>query len=327
MKFGIVGLSLSHPYAFADILIKQGHSISFVWDSNTDKSKEFAQRYNSTAVDDFSKITLEDADGVFIESESSLHCSFAKTFIEKKIPVFIDKVMALDISELDETIRLARENNTIVMSSSAIRFMPEYIKLREEIAEGKLGRVVAVSADVRHDMKGYLEEPNTWQDDPLASGGEIMNFGVHGIEPVYSMLGPGVEWVHCIKSKAVYDEALSEDMAFINIRFNNGSTGTVNLISCINDYGFSMKAYGTEGIREAGDTSSAAFDTDDQYGYERMLLEFAWGIENGKFPVPLDEIEELVKTLIAARISADENRVVYLKELDKQYRGESLLWH
>jgi predicted dehydrogenase len=251
MKFGIIGLSLSHPYAFADILIKQGHSISFVWDSNIEKSEEFAKRYNSAAVDDFSKIASKDADGVFIESQSCLHCSFAKTFIKKKIPVFIDKVMSLDISELNETIRLARENNTIVMSSSAVRYMPEYIKLREEIADGRLGRVVAVSADVRHDMKGYLEEPNTWQDDPEKSGGEIMNFGIHGIEPVYSMLGPGVEWVHCIKSKAVYDEALSEDMAFINIRFNNNSTGTVNLISCINDYGFSMKAYGTKGIREA----------------------------------------------------------------------------
>jgi len=314
MKFGIVGLSLTHPYAFADILIKNGHKISYIWDQNRNKSKEYAVKYNAAVVESYEEISFKDVDGVFIECQSYLHCSIAKVFIKKKIPVFIDKVMSLDVNELKETLKLAKENNSLLMSCSAIRYMPEYIKLKENIKSGKLGRVVAVSADVRHDMEGYLVSPNTWQDNPKTSGGEIVNFGVHGVEPVCCMLGPGVKWVQCFKNKAVYDCAQSEDMAFINIRFNNGTTGIVSLISCITDYGFSMKAYGTKAIMEAGDISSSNnTDIDDQYGYERMLLEFIRGIENNKLPIPYDEIEEIVKVLIAARISADENRIVYIE--------------
>lgn len=317
MKFGIVGLNLSHPYAFSDILIKHGHSIDYIWAKDEVQAEKFGEKYGAEVVKNFEQISVSNVDGVFIETESNLHCSTALPFIKNRIPIFIDKAMSLNPKELRETLELARENKALLMSCSAIRYKPEYIKLKKDIREGKLGRIIVISTDIRHDMSFYLNEPNTWQDRRETSGGEIVNFGVHGVEPVYSILGPGVKWVQCHKDKIVYDCAESEDMAVMNIKFNNESMATVSLVSCINDYGFSMKAYGVNGVQEVGDLDSSSADIyiDDKYGYENMILEFVNAIRNGKVPIPYDEIEEVVKVLIALRISADENRIVYIEEI------------
>jgi predicted dehydrogenase len=317
MKFGIIGLSLTHPYTFSDILIKCGHSIDYIWDKDLTKAAKFAERYHAKAVNHFIDIPTSDIDGVFIETESNLHCSTALHFMKNKVPVFIDKVMALNVRELKEILELAKKNKTLLMSGSAIRYKPEYIELRKDIQAGKSGRVIAITADVRHNMIDYLKEPNTWQDRLETSGGEIMNFGIHGVEPVYSILGPGVSWVQCHRDKVIFQQAKSEDLAIMNIKFCNGSMATISLISCINDYGFSMKVYGVEGVLEAGEINSSSSNRfiDDKYGYEKMILEFVNAIQKGNIPIPYDEIEEVVKVLIALRISADENRIVYIEEI------------
>jgi hypothetical protein len=34
MKFAIVGMAYSHPYSYARILLREGHSISYAWDDD-----------------------------------------------------------------------------------------------------------------------------------------------------------------------------------------------------------------------------------------------------------------------------------------------------
>jgi len=50
LRFGILGLSLSHPYAFAPYLKDRGHTIAAVWDPSAQKAAEFVETHGGAVL-------------------------------------------------------------------------------------------------------------------------------------------------------------------------------------------------------------------------------------------------------------------------------------
>lgn len=316
MNFGIVGLSLSHPYAFAEILKRKNHKIAFVWDQDFEKCRDFALKYETIPIKNIDDLLYKDLNGVFIETESRYHCTYALHFIERNIPVFIDKILTPNLKELEYVISLAKSKNSIIMSCSSLRYRKEYIELKNKTIHGDLGKIVSIYADARHDMKGYLLPSNSWQDEIEKGGGELINMGIHGLEPLCYLIDSEADWVYSHRDSYNYKEAKSEDIGVILIKFKNGITGIVNLTGCVNDYGFSLKVYGTKSVEEVGDNIlKDTCNHADKYGYEGLIDEFIKAAEFKIQPIPYDDMEKIVRIMIASRISAMEERRVYLEEL------------
>lgn len=71
-----------------------------------------------------------DLDGVMIHVSTEAHIEVAKQFLEKGIPVYLDKPIAPSYEETLELYRLAKENQTFLTAGFNRRFAPKVVELK-----------------------------------------------------------------------------------------------------------------------------------------------------------------------------------------------------
>ena len=99
--------------------------------------------------------------------------------------VLCEKPVALSLEQVDRMIEAVETAGVAAMVGQVIRFWPEYMRIRELLAAGELGRPRAVSA-LR------LSPPPAWGNwflDPNLSGGAILDLHIHDLDFVYALLG------------------------------------------------------------------------------------------------------------------------------------------
>jgi len=139
-------------------------------------------------------ILLESADGRVHLEQFRLIAGYGK-------PVFIDKPLTVNSAEAAELITIAKANAVPIMSSSALRFA-EGVQLALSTAEK--GEIIAA------DCYG----PTDYQ--PTQPG--LFWYGIHTIEMLYALLGPGCERLTA-ESNEYYD--------LITAVWKDGRIGTV----------------------------------------------------------------------------------------------------
>ena len=80
-----------------------------------------------------------------------MHYKISKPFLEKKIPVFIDKPLSLDQKELFFFSKYIKKGQ--LMSTSGLRYSKETKILKHEIK--KLGKIKFITANIVNDWKKY----------------------------------------------------------------------------------------------------------------------------------------------------------------------------
>ncbi|MDI9586447.1 MAG: Gfo/Idh/MocA family oxidoreductase [Acidobacteriota bacterium] len=123
-------------------------------------------------------------DGVCIEAvDGSVHLERARPFLEAGMPLYIDKPFTTSSADAKEILRLARENNVPVFSTSSLRFGLEVVEVLED-AEGKYGKVIGA---------------NCWSPASLHDRNPgLFHYGIHAVEPLFTLMGAGCDYVHTI---------------------------------------------------------------------------------------------------------------------------------
>ena len=86
----------------------------------------------------------EKLDGIFITSPDFCHEEHALMCIEKGIPVYLEKPMAITIEGCDNIMAAARNKKTKVMLGHNMRYMNFTTQMRNLILAGEIGEVKAV---------------------------------------------------------------------------------------------------------------------------------------------------------------------------------------
>lgn len=159
-KLAILGAENSHAWFFSQAIApKEGKGLfddiellGVYADENTEegqfgieKMKEmsacttFAKHYN-----DF----LDDADVIMVTARHGAnHLKFAKEYIKKGIPVWVDKPITCSVDDLNEMMSLAKEHNCMLFGGSGLPYTDGIKKLasfaKENMAELKGGHVTA----------------------------------------------------------------------------------------------------------------------------------------------------------------------------------------
>lgn len=66
----------------------------------------------------------------FVHSSTASHPEVIRTFLAHHIPVYVDKPIADNLSEVEELTRLAEEQNTLLMTGFNRRYAPKYQELK-----------------------------------------------------------------------------------------------------------------------------------------------------------------------------------------------------
>ena len=239
-----------------------GAEIVGAWSENADEARTYAEVCRVGRIYDRLEDVPGDVDGVIIPDDMSLeHARWARLFVERGVPVFIDKPLEHRRKEFTDLIRLIRESDAPVLTSSALRFDPAVRALKEELSRSD--ELICAHATGRDR-----------EDSPLVF------YGLHTLELVYAVMGCGVVSVRDVGN---------HDDHVILLAYRDGRYAQLFVSTRI--AAFSISAV------SKSNRISARIEGQDYYYH--MMLSFVEMVRTRKRPVPIEETEELFRVLFA----------------------------
>lgn len=295
LKVGIIGLDTSHVVAFTNILNKEGNKgalanikvvaafpagspdLPVSRDRIAGFTKTLKEKHGVEIVDSINAL-LKKVDVVLLESvDGRPHLEQIKPVFAAGKPVFIDKPVAASLADTIEIFELAKKHKVPCFSSSSLRFSD---KLKALANHPDVGRVKQC------DTTGPVS--------PLKGHPELFFYGIHGIEMLFTVLGPGCETV------TWKDEVVTGT-------WKDGRIGTFRPAK-----GYSAKVTGDKGTASSGGGD-----------YNGLVKAIAVFFRDGKPPVPADETINLVAFMVAAEESKKAGgKPVSIESVMKQARDE-----
>lgn len=274
--------------------------------SGTDLAKKFGFSHSTT---DY-KTILEDKsiDTVLITTRHSSHAKFVNEALMHNKHVFVEKPLALNISQLETIIdtyqKQIEEDNVSVTVGYNRRFSPHIQAIKKSLGDNP-GPI-----NINATMNAGFIPPNVWVHDLQVGGGRIVGEACHYLDLCIHLTGSKIISV-CMSAMGTNPEE-NTDNASILIKFANGSNAVVNYFSngskayskerveifsrertWIMDNFRQSKAYGVKGFKN--------LKTKMNKGHANQFEQYLSFINNGGSPIiPLDEIINSTKASFAA---------------------------
>lgn len=279
LKVGIIGLDTSHAPAFAKelnnpdakedvagcrVIIAYPHGSPDI-ESSTSRIPKMTQDFRDMGIEIADSIAalIEKVDCVLLETNDGRpHLEQALPVLKAKKPVFIDKPVAGSLADAVAIYKAAEKFGTPVFSSSALRFA----KGAQELRGGSAGAIFGCDAY----SPCSLEKTHP----------DLFWYGIHGVETLFTVMGPGCEEVSRLSSPDV-DVAAG--------KWAGGRVGTFRGIrKGAATYGGT--AFGERGIKPVG-----GFD-----GYRPLAVEIVKFFKTRVAPVDPKETLEIYAFMEAA---------------------------
>jgi len=299
LKIGIIGFDTSHVPAFARLLndpqdpfhVPGGRVVcgypSFSADLYASYSRvegfkqEVTQKWGVRLVGSIDEL-LDQVDAVVLSSvDGRRHLAEVTPVLQARKPVYIDKPLAANYADAAAIMRLAQERGCPIFSASSLRFDANIVAIRED---PDLGPVVACDAF----------SPATL--DPTNPG--LFWYGVHGVEILYTFMGPGCESLRCY---------VSPDSHVVVGFWPAGRVATLRgTRRGAHDYGVTV--FGQKKVAQALYSREIPL-------YAQLLRRIIPFFQGGPAPVAAGETLEMMAFMQAALISETEGRAVTLAEV------------
>lgn len=218
-------------------------------------------------------------DAVFIATDDGFdHVRRARPFIEAGLPVFVDKPLALTVEDLRTFIAWEKAGARL-LSSSGLRYAPELTPFLAGSIHPALGELRWISG----------VSCKTWE-----------RYGIHLLEPIARILGPGFVSVRLEAGPAI-------EVAHLTHR-----SGVQITLPTIYDGG---ATFGT--MQLCGTAGQAAFKFTDTYSaFRGQLVSFIDFVRSGRASYPFAETIEYMAVLIAGiRSRSEDSRRVAIAEI------------
>lgn len=204
------------------------------------------------------------------------HVARCRPFVEAGLPVFVDKPLVDNEADLRTFVRWVDEGRPI-MSSSCMRYAKEYLPYR--LSTHELGRVRFAS----------MTMAKSWE-----------RYGIHALEGLYPVLGPGFRSVR---------NTGSAEQNVVHLKHAGGADAVLAVIGDL---------YGSFGCLQLCGTLGNAHVSfvDTFFAFKSQLVAFVDYLRTGVRPFPFAETVELMKVIVAGIRSRDEGgREVSLTEI------------
>lgn len=199
-------------------------------------------------------------DAVIIATDDGAeHVERARPFVEAGVPVFVDKPMVDNAPDLQVFMDWVAAGKAI-MSSSCMRYAKEYLPYRLSTHELGVLRFVSITT------------PKSWE-----------RYGIHALEGIYPILGPGFLSVR---------NTGSPDRNVVHLKHRAGvDVIVVATTDLFGSFGC-LQLCGTAGSRQL------CFG-DSYFAFKAQLASFIDYVRTGVRPFPFEETVELMKLVIA----------------------------
>jgi predicted dehydrogenase len=166
-----------------------------------------------------------------ISNPTSLHVEVARAAAEAGCHLFIEKPLSNSLDHCRELAELATQRGLTTMIGCQFRFHPLLISLRNQLRDGRLGKVLNVQAE----WGEFLPDWHPWEDHrksysarPELGGGVVLTL-IHPLDYLYWLFGPVSDVVAEIRDEPSLQTASEDDWAEIDLRFTGGQVAKVHL--------------------------------------------------------------------------------------------------
>ncbi|MCM4168131.1 Myo-inositol 2-dehydrogenase [Arenibacter antarcticus] len=314
-------------------------------------AEKFAQKYGIpkyyTKIEDL--LAIKEIDMILIGAPNSVHCEITLKAAKAGKHVVVEKPMCLNLKEADKMIEECKKANVKLMYAEELCFTPKYVRLKELLDEGALGRPIIFKQSEKHDGP---HSDHFW-DVEKSGGGVTMDMGCHAIQffrwlnnknPVKSVYAQMSTSVH-------HDKTIGDDNAIIILEFENGVTAIAEeswtKLGGMDDkaeihgsegvayadilQGNSIQTYSTKGINyaveKAGNTIGWSFIMYEEiwnYGFPQEMEHFVDCVKNDSKPILTGEDGRAVLEIIfAAYEAAGAERKIFMpfrSDVDRPYK-------
>ena len=133
-------------------------------------------------------IERSDVEIVIIATVHNILAEITLAAVQAGKHVLVEKPAACNAPEIDPIIAVATENKVLVRVGFNHRYHPAFIKAREIVANGEMGKLMFIRARYGHGGRvGYDQE---WRaNKKISGGGELIDQGIHLIDLSRMFLG------------------------------------------------------------------------------------------------------------------------------------------
>jgi hypothetical protein len=279
IRAGIVGCDTSHVIAFTDLINNPAAEGAFAkvevtvaypggspdLPASRDRLPGYVAQLRKkglTIVESLDEL-INQCDAVLLESVDGRPHLKQFRGVAKGKPVFIDKPLAASLADVIRIFRHAEETQTPVFSSSSLRFVDEVRDLATDKPFGEL-------------LGCETSGPLSFQRKHI----DLAWYGIHGVEPLYAIMGRGCETVSRTDSKT---------SSLVVGKWSDGRIGSYRGIT-VGHAPYSVTAYGTNAVVHRTGFS----------GYEPAVRTICEFFATGKPPVVSEETIEIFAFMEAA---------------------------
>ncbi len=315
IKVGIIGLNEGngHPYSFSAIfngydekalvelcpfpIIKKylplhhrnrtfirEASITHIWTQDKEISRNVARVAKIPNIVSEYRQLMGKVDAVILARDDvSNHLVMAKPFIEAGLPIYIDKLLTDNLSDLAKLREIAGEDYPLMAGSSA-GYHPSVEKAKRELNMANVRTVHGVSR-------------STW-----------LRYASHLIDGICSIFGTGVESVQNLGRNG-FD--------IVHLHYQKGLEVVLQVITDLSlPIQFTCYSNDREGHYTVNFTDLPSY-RNYFFSFVTMLKTFVEMVRTGRQPIPFTELVKINQIIIAGEMSKKEhNRKIFLKELE-----------
>ncbi len=188
VRWGFIGLGRIATNVAKDWAHQQGAELHAVASRSEERARAFANAYGAKkAYGSYGALLADpDVDAVYVATPHSLHRRDGLAVIQKRKPLLMEKAFTATLDGARDLVQAAQNANVFAMEAMWTRFQPAVVKARELIADGAIGEVRTVQADLG------VSRPMDASDRLFAlelGGGTLLDLGVYVVNFAHMILG------------------------------------------------------------------------------------------------------------------------------------------
>ncbi|MGY1739192.1 MULTISPECIES: Gfo/Idh/MocA family protein [unclassified Blastococcus] len=188
IRWGIVGPGRIAESVLPDFVHVEGARVTAVASRSAERGADFARRHGiPRAHGSYAEILADpDVDVLYLATPHAQHAAVALAAIEAGKALLVEKAFTATPEGTAQVVAAARSAGVFVMEAMWTRFQPAVVALRDLVAEGAIGEVRSVQADLG---VARVYDPADRLFALELGGGALLDLGVYVVSFAQMLLG------------------------------------------------------------------------------------------------------------------------------------------
>lgn len=283
VSWGVIGAGgIADRRTLPGMMLAENARLEAVMEIDAKHAETLKEKYGAAKAYTSAEELISDPsiDAVYIASPVRAHFEQAASAALAGKHILLEKPLTLHIDEGKELLGICEKQGVLIAAGFMMRFHPYHRTLREMVANGEMGQIVSMRAQL---SCWYPDVQDAWRQSMAESGGgALMDMGIHCIDLLQYITRDVARRVTAYAGTKTFTYDV-EDSASVLLEFRGGAYGYV-------DSNFNVPDNASEGRLEIYGTRASALakGTISQTGAGECRIIFS---ENADYDASQDRTE------------------------------------